>query len=237
MQGILAPYLWIFCLVYIDNIVIYSKTYEGHIDHLDKVLEAIECSGIRLSPVKCHLFYSSILLLGHKVSRLGLSTHAEKVCAILDLQRPSKLSQLQTFLGMAVYFLAFIPYYSDRCYPLFQLLQKGTKWSWTTECETAFESIKSALQEAPVLSHPMEGLPYRLYTDASDEPLRCALQQIQPIAIRDLKGTRLHCQLERAHDSGKQPPSLVVQLPSSLKDGLVAESWSEDFKDTIVYIK
>ena len=75
MQGILAPYLWIFCLVYIDDIVIYSKNYEDHIEHLDKVLEAIELAGITLSPVKCHLFYSSILLLGHKVSHLGLSTH------------------------------------------------------------------------------------------------------------------------------------------------------------------
>lgn len=116
MQGILAPYLWIFCLVYINDIVIYSKTYEAHMNHLDKVLEAIEQAGITLSPVKCHLFYSSILLLGHKVSHLGLSTHLEKVQAILELQRPSKLSQLQTFLGMAVYFSAFIPYYADRCY-------------------------------------------------------------------------------------------------------------------------
>lgn len=237
MQGILAPYLWIFCLVYIDNIVIYSKTYEDHIEHLDKVLEAIERAGITLSPVKCHLFYSSILLLGHKVSCLGLSTHAEKVCAILDLQSPTKLSQLQMFLGMAIYFSAFIPYYSDRCYPLFQLLRKGVKWSWTAECETAFNSIKSALQEAPVLGHPMEGLPYQLYTDASDEALGCALQQIQPIAIKDLKGTRLYGQLEKAHDAGKVPPSLVVQLPSSLKDGLVAENWAEKFEDTIVYIE
>ena len=93
--------------------MIYSKTYEDHIDHLDKVLEAIEQAGITLSPVKCHLFYSSILLLGHKVSRLGLSTHTEKVRAILELQCPSKLSQLRTFLGMAVYFSAFIPYYSN----------------------------------------------------------------------------------------------------------------------------
>lgn len=178
MQGILAPYLWIFCLVYIDDIVIYSKSYEEHIEHLDKVLEAIEKAGITLSPVKCHLFYSSVLLLGHKVSRLGLSTHLEKVRAILELERPSKLSQLQSFLGMAVYFSAFIPYYSDRCYPLFQLLRKGAKWKWTAECETAFLSLKEALQEAPVLGHPMEGLPYRLYTDASDEALGCALQQV-----------------------------------------------------------
>jgi len=78
MQSILAPYLWIFCLVYIDDIVIYSKLYEEHIDHLDKVLEAIERAGLTLSPRKCHLFYGSILLLGHRVSCLGLSTHTEK---------------------------------------------------------------------------------------------------------------------------------------------------------------
>lgn len=86
MQNILAPYLWLFALVYIDDIVVYSRNYEEHLSHLDKVLEAIERSGLTLSPKKCHLFYSSILLLGHKVSRLGLSTHEEKVKAISELQ-------------------------------------------------------------------------------------------------------------------------------------------------------
>jgi hypothetical protein len=135
MQGILAPYLWLFCLVYIDDIVVYLRSYEDHIEHLDKVLVAIEKGGITLSPTKCHLFYSSILLLGHKVSRLGLLTHYEKVKAILELERPRKLSQLQTFLGMAVYFSTFIPYYADICMPLFQLLRKGKKWEWNTEQE------------------------------------------------------------------------------------------------------
>lgn len=79
MQNILSPYLWLFTLVYIDDIVVYSKNYEEHLLHLDKVLEAIERAGLTLSPKKCHLFYGSILLLGHKVSRLGLSTHEEKV--------------------------------------------------------------------------------------------------------------------------------------------------------------
>ena len=115
MQGILAPYLWIFCLVYIDDIVIFSKSYEEHLVHLDKVLEAIENTGITLSLKKCHLFYGSILLLGHKVSRLGLSTHEEKVNAIMKLECPRKLSQLQAFLGMVVYFIAFIPYYASIC--------------------------------------------------------------------------------------------------------------------------
>jgi len=157
MQGILAPYLWLFCLIYIDDIVVFSKSYEEHISHQDRVLEAIEKSGITLSPSKCHLFYGSILLLGHKVSRLGLSTHAEKVKAILELERPRKLSQLQTFLGMVVYFSAFIPYYAFICAPLFQLIWKGWKWKWGAEEEYAFQVSKDALRSSPVLGHPIEG--------------------------------------------------------------------------------
>ncbi len=122
MQGILSPYLWLFALVYIDDIVIYSKSYEEHIKHLDQVLEAIEESGITLSPLKCHFFYSSILLLGYKVLCLGLSMQEEKVRAIMELERPTKVAELQMFLGMLVYFQSFIPYFSDRMGPLFENL-------------------------------------------------------------------------------------------------------------------
>jgi hypothetical protein len=110
-----------------------------------------------------------ILLLGHKVSCLGLSTPLEKVKAILELDCPRKLAQLQAFLGMAVYFSLFIPYYADRCMPLFQLLRKGAHWEWGPEQEYALRSLKDALRSMPVLGHPIEGLSYRLYSDASDE--------------------------------------------------------------------
>jgi hypothetical protein len=71
MQSILAPYLWTITLCYIDDIVVFSKSYEEHLQHLDLVLGAIAEAKLTLSPVKCHLGYSSILLLGQKVSRLG----------------------------------------------------------------------------------------------------------------------------------------------------------------------
>ena len=237
MQSILAPYLWLFCLVYIDDIIIYSKSYEEHLSHLDQVLAAIEKARITLSPKKCHLFYGSILLLGHKVSRLGLSTHAEKVRAIMELERPKKLSQLQAFLGMVVYFSAFIPYYASICTPLFQLLRKGGKWHWGIEQEHAFQSAKSALESSPMLGHPMEGLPYRLYTDASDEALGCSLQQVQPIRVGDLKGTRSYTRLKKAFESGLPPPRLVPGLSTKCKDHEFDDVWAAEFDETIVHVE
>lgn len=212
MQGILSPYLWLFCLVYIDDIVVYSKSYEDHLVHLDKVLSAIIRAGITLSPKKCHFFYASILLLGHKVSRLGLSTHAEKVAAVKELVSPKKTSELYTFLGMAVYFAAFIPYFSDMAIPLFDLLKKNQRWIWEDEHEYAFVAIKNALAESPVLAHPQEGLPYRLYTDASDYALGCALQQIQTMQVGDLKGTKVYDRILKAHTLGKPVPKLFANL-------------------------
>ena len=237
MQNILSPYLWIFCLVYIDDIVVYSKSYEDHIVHLDKVLGAIGRSGITLSPTKCHLFYDSILLLGHKVSRLGLSTHLEKVRAITELRRPSKVSELQTFLGMIVYFSAFIPFYADICSPLFGLLKKGRKWEWQEEHERAFSEAREALQKAPVLGHPMEGFPYRLYTNASDFAIGCALQQIQPMKAKDLQGTRLYERLQKAYETGELVPKIPISLSSSLADDKAHQEWGASLDDTVVYVE
>src|SRR5260370_10411224 len=109
MQGILAPFLWIFSLVYIDDIIVYSKCYDEHLAHLDQVLQAVKEARITLFPQKCHFAYTSILLLGQKVSCLGLSTHTEKVRAIMELVAPSNVHTLQSFLGRAVYFSHYIP--------------------------------------------------------------------------------------------------------------------------------
>ncbi|GLB45784.1 putative K02A2.6-like [Lyophyllum shimeji] len=184
MQGMLAPFLWLFTLVYIDDIVIFSS------------------HGITLSPPKCSVGYASILLLGQKVSRLGLSTYQEKVRAIVDLARPRSISDLQKFLGMVVYFSSYIPFYSFIAAPLFALLRKGVKWTWNAEHEIAFTQVKSALSSAPVLGHPECGQPYHLYTDASDFALGASLQQVQSIAVKDLKGTPMYNHLTKAWNAG-----------------------------------
>ena len=106
-----------------------------NLKHVDEVLGAIATANITLSPPKCHLAYQSILLLGQMVTRLGLSTHQEKVRALLELATPQSRKALQTFLGMAVYFSSFIPYYALLARPLFDLLKEGMPWNWTDSCD------------------------------------------------------------------------------------------------------
>ncbi|EUC60919.1 Gag-Pol polyprotein/retrotransposon, putative [Rhizoctonia solani AG-3 Rhs1AP] len=168
MQDILAPFLWIFALVYIDDIVIYSTTFEDHCKHLDEVFSTIARSGITLSLNKCHIAYQSLLLLGQKVSRLGVSVHKEKINTIQQLISPADKKTLQTFLGMAGYFTSYIPFYNWIISPLFKLLRKGAEWKWTDLHEHAFKLIKEALMNTPVLAYPVLGLPYRVYTDVCD---------------------------------------------------------------------
>ena len=143
-----------------------------------------------------------------------MSTHEEKVDAIMKLRRPSKVAELQTFLGMVVYFSSFIPYYASIAAPLFQLLRKGVKWNWGPEQEHAFQSAKQALVAAPILGHPVENRPYRLYSDASDEALGCTLQQIQDIKVSDLKGTKTYERLRKLWDERKPLPCLTTKVSS-----------------------
>jgi len=121
MQNVLAPFLWIFALVYIDNIIIFSLTFDNHLTHLDRVFTAITQVNITLAPAKCHFVFQSLLLQG-QVSRLGLSTHKEKVSAIMQLDIPRNVSELQSFLGMMVYFSGYIPFYTWMAHPFVQLL-------------------------------------------------------------------------------------------------------------------
>jgi hypothetical protein len=237
MNEILAKYLWIFVLVYIDDIVVFSKTFEDHLRHLDWVLGAIAKAGITLAPSKCHVGYQSLLLLGQKVSRLGISTHKEKVDAIVTLKPPKTVPELQTFLGMMNYFSAYIPFYAWIVSPLFKLLKKGVKWDWTESHQEAFELSKQVLQSSPVLAYAQTGKGYRLYTDACDYGIAAVLQQVQAIKIGDLRGTKAYERLRRAYDNKAPVPTLVTAINSKCETPLPKCEWADSFENTVVFIE
>jgi len=238
MQEILSPYLWVFTLVYIDDVVVYSRTFEDHLKHVDQVLKVIADSGLTLSPPKCHIGYRSIIVLGHKVSRLGLSTHQEKLKAVWELEAPRDRKGLESFLGLAVYFAAYIPYFSWIATPLFKCLRrKDLGFAWGEDQSQAFELIKLALISAPVRGHPEAGQAYRLYTDASDYAIAGALQQVQFIAIKDLKGTRVHKRLLEAHKKGEIIPELVARLSKEHDDRKPTPTWNAAWEETLIPVE
>ena len=236
MNKVLAKFLWLFVLVYIDDIVVYSLTFEDHVRHLDAVLGAIAHANITLSPPKCHIGYQSLILLGQRVSRLGISTHREKIDAVDAMKPPTKVKELQMFLGFVNYFANYIPFFTWITKPLYRLLSKDAVWTWDPIHQEAYELCKLALKSAPILGHPQDGKGYRLYTDASDFGIGAVLQQIQSIKIRDLKGTQLYERLSKLHKAGDPPPQLVTIAD---KDEVrpKTDSWHSDFEETKVYIE
>ena len=237
MQNVLAPFLWIFALVYINNIVIFSLTFEDHISHLNQVFKAIEKSGVTLTVTKCHFGYQSLLFLGQKVSRLGLSTHKEKVDAILQLDELKNCHDLQVFLGMMVYFSVYIPFYAWIAGPLFGLLKKSAKWDWTEVHSEAFELCKQVLVNALVCGYAKPGSPYRLYLDTCDFGLAAILQQVQRIQLKDLKGTKAYERCDKVFKAKQPIPSLIVQITKLDNDVPENGSWAESVDETWVHIE
>ncbi|QRV93047.1 Retrovirus-related Pol polyprotein from transposon [Ceratobasidium sp. AG-Ba] len=251
MQNILAEFLWIFTLVYIDDIVIFSRTFEEHCIHLDKVLGAIAKSGLTLSPPKCNMAFQSLLLLGQKVSRLGMSTHKEKVDAILQLEIPKNVDDLRMFLGKMNYFGRYIPYLAWMIAPLIALLKKGVSWHWDNLQQRAFDLCKLALTNAPVLAYPVPGGRYRLYTDACDYGISGILQQVRHEPLKWFKGTKLYEECVKAKDKGKPVPSFSAPIPKPKKNDMTGgaigvsetknqtpdNTWAEDFDETLVEVE
>lgn len=188
MENLLAAYLWIFVLVYIDDILIFSKSIEAHLDHLGKALGLLEASGITLSISKCHFAFPSIQALGHHVSRLGLGTVQEKTDAIRQLLFPENLALLEVAIGLFNYYRKFVEWFAAICLSLTNLKTKGFKdapikgygrekhaqntllRNLATEeelrtCQEAFEELKTRLCNAPILAFPDFARAFILYVD------------------------------------------------------------------------
>jgi Reverse transcriptase (RNA-dependent DNA polymerase) len=108
MESLLAPFLWTFILVYIDDVVIFSRSREDHLHHLDQVLGVLRRSGVTLSAAKCYLAYLSINLLGYHVLRLGITTDQDKIRDMVLKAFPTNLKLLETGLGLFNYYRRFI---------------------------------------------------------------------------------------------------------------------------------
>lgn len=172
------------CFVYLDDIVVYSKTIEEHLDKLSKIFDRLSTAKLKLQPQKCHFFKREIIYLGHKCSERGCEPDPEKTIAIQNIKEPTTVKEVQSFLGIANYYRRFIPNFAKVAIPLVKLTRKNHPFNWTIECTTAFNSLKATLSSNNVLAFPDFTKPFEISTDASNEALGAVLSQNDvPIAF------------------------------------------------------
>ena len=173
------------CLIYLDDIVVFSKTFDDQLERLDAVLSRLQEAGLKLKPSKCEFFKTEIQYLGHIVSREGISTVPGKVEAVKKWPIPVTVTDVRSFLGFVGYYRKFIPKFGVIAHPLNQLLsgeraKKGSnKVEWSEDCNEAFDRLRAALTQAPILAYADFSLPFHLHTDASMIGLGAALYQEQ----------------------------------------------------------
>ncbi|MBW0483059.1 hypothetical protein O181_022774 [Austropuccinia psidii MF-1] len=154
-------------VVYIDYIIIYSETWEDHVQCIDRVLSKCTPINLKISLKKCNFGQPELLALGHKVSVLSLAIDQRKVAALLLKPVPCNIKEMKSFLGFASYYRNHIRNFAHITSSLYKLCSKDVVSEITKERRDAYERIKNELENAPVLILPDFELPFKLYIDAA----------------------------------------------------------------------
>ncbi|XP_053681478.1 uncharacterized protein LOC127161145 [Labeo rohita] len=165
------------CMVYIDDIIVYSPDLQTHLHHLKQVFHSLHKAGLTLNLKKCKFIRASLDYLGHTITADGVKVNSDKVDAVRTFPTPKSLKEVQRFLGLAAWYHRFIPDFSTKTAPLHALKRKDAEWKWTEECQRSFDLIKDELTRAPVLSTPNFDCSFKVQTDASNVGLGAVLTQ------------------------------------------------------------
>lgn len=191
MNNVLREYLHDFVVVYLDDILIFSKSAEEHLEHIRLVLDKLRHHNLYANAKKCDFFKSELEFLGHIICRDGVKVDPKKTDTVRRWPQPTTIKELRGFLGLANYFRRFIQGYSSIVAPLTNLTRKDANISeWNAACDVAFQTVKTALVQAPVLAHPDFSKTFDVICDASNVGVGAVLiQEKRPIAFLSRKFT------------------------------------------------
>lgn len=192
MNTVLGAYLDDFVVVYLDDILIFSKTKEEHEQHVRQVLQRLREAKVYAKISKCEFFLPTVEFVGFQVANGELKMLDDKVKAILNWPAPTNLTELRSFIGLVQYYRRFIHHLAHISRPLTELLKKDRPYTWEADQQTAFDSLKTAVTTAPVLRTPDFSKPFIVSTDASDFAIGATLLQVidghrHPIAFESRK--------------------------------------------------
>jgi hypothetical protein len=197
---VFMPELDKFVVVFIDDILIYSKNEEEHAKHLRIALTLLREHQLYAKFSKCVFWLEEIQFLGHVLSANGIAVDSSKVKDILEWKPPTTVHQVRSFLGLAGYYRRFIPDFSKIVKPITSLLKNDTKFDWSSRYNEAFEHLKVLLTTAPVLAQPDIEKPFDVYCDASGSGLGCVLMQEGRVIAYASRQLRRHEEHYQTHD-------------------------------------
>ncbi len=181
MNHILRKYLGNFTFVYLDDIIIYSKTWKGHLNHLRLVFEALRGTGLMVKVKKCEFAKKELKFLRHIISREGIRMDSEKIKKMVNIGSPKNLKELRSRLGLFSFYRQYIKGFLDITKLMYELTQmengKYVPFVWNEKRQKAFDEIKKRMTIAPIVAHPDFEKPFILYTDASGEGIGAVLHQ------------------------------------------------------------
>lgn len=183
IQSVLQEILYKSCLNYIDDIICYSNDFEGDLESIKNVLKKLDKVGFKLNTTKCKFMYPSTNVLGHKISKKGILPMPETVAAVKNFKPPKTIRQVRSWLGITGFFRKFICNYSQISFPITELIKihnERGKFTWTQECQEAFDKIKKILTTPPLLRHWNDQQDNILLVDASLIGIGACLAQTDP---------------------------------------------------------
>ncbi len=177
------------CLVYLDDCLCYSETFEEHLAHLQLLFDRFRKYSLKLKLSKCQFCPKELEYLGHVITRDGLKPDSKKVEAMAKFPQPTDVSELRRFLGILGYHRRFVRSFSTLARPLFDLLKKNVPYVWAERQQDAFDELRHRMVTAPVLAYPQFDRPFVFETDACQQGVGCVLSQedgdgnLRPIAF------------------------------------------------------
>ncbi|WVZ58359.1 LOW QUALITY PROTEIN: hypothetical protein U9M48_008638 [Paspalum notatum var. saurae] len=187
-------------MVFIDDILIYTKNEEEHAEHLQIVLSWLREHKLYAKFSKCPFWLKEVGFLGHILSEKGVAVDPSKVECVLNWKQPETVTEIRSFLGLAGYYCRFIKGFSKTAKPMTSLTKKNARYSWSPNCEEAFQSLKKSLTTAPVLAQPDVTKPFEVYCDASGNGLGCVLMQEGRVVAYASRQLRKHEANYPTHD-------------------------------------
>ena len=213
MDRVLAGLHWETCLFYLDDIIVFSSTWEEHLARLREVFKRLRHAKLKLGAAKCTFAAKEVSYLGHRVTEEGLLPDPLLLAAIRDIPPPKTATEVHSFLGLAGYYRRYVKGFATIAAPLHALTRKDAVFHWSEDCQNSFDQLKARLTTSSITAFPDFSQEFRLYTDASTAGLGAILAQ-----VREGKECIICCASSALNKAEKSYPAwrLCGQSPSSV---------------------